>query len=72
MRVLLFGNLAERIKEAELRLEGEMRVSELRALLAPRVGSLPYAVAINGRVESEDRWIPQDAEVALLPPFSGG
>ena len=72
MRVLLFGNLAESLGSSELILKGEMRISELRTHLAPQVGSLAYAVAINGRVESEDHLIPANAEVALLPPFSGG
>jgi molybdopterin converting factor small subunit len=72
MRVLLFGNLAERFGSSELEIEGEFRISELRAHLATQAGALPYAVAINGRVENEDRVIPSDAEVALLPPFSGG
>ncbi len=72
MRVLLFGNLAEHVGQSELVFEGEMRISELRARLRPLSGTLPYAVAINGRIEDEDRVIPLDAEVALLPPFSGG
>jgi len=52
-------------------------VADLRQALAERVPSLQpllsrCAVAINEEFADDDLPIPSDAEVALLPPVSGG
>lgn len=38
----------------------------------PELKSLKFSLAINKKVASEQTEIPKGAEVALLPPFSGG
>jgi len=52
-------------------------VAELRRRLAERVpalaGLLPRcAVAVNEEFADDDVSVPRDAEIALLPPVSGG
>jgi molybdopterin converting factor subunit 1 len=52
-------------------------VADLRSALARRVPELEgflarCAVAVNEEFADDHRVVPRDAEVALLPPVSGG
>jgi molybdopterin synthase sulfur carrier subunit len=52
-----------------------MTVKSMRDTLAERWPDLEgkiYLVAINQKMASDDDLISDDAEVALMPPFSGG
>ena len=52
-----------------------MTVKSMRDTLAERWPALEgktYLVAINQKMASDDDLISDDAEVALMPPFSGG
>jgi molybdopterin synthase catalytic subunit/molybdopterin converting factor small subunit len=63
--------------EREIELPAGSRIADLRALLDrshPALGPLwpRLAIAIDGRIAGPEAEIPDGAEVALLPPVSGG
>lgn len=79
IRLLAFASASDAIGTAELALdlpEGA-RVADLRACLDPRYPSLAplwprLAIAVNGAIAKPDSPLAEGAEVALLPPVSGG
>jgi molybdopterin converting factor small subunit len=79
LRVVAFASAAETLGRAELRLElaAGARVTELREFLLARHPDLAplwsrLAIAVDGRVVGADEPLVEGAEVALLPPVSGG
>jgi molybdopterin converting factor small subunit len=75
--ILAFGMVAEKMGRRAWALETDRAgsVGELRAYLEAEVPSLcglPFSVAVNRETAPDDAPIPDGAEVALLPPFSGG
>jgi molybdopterin synthase catalytic subunit len=77
--VLLFAQARERAGCSSLALElpEGSRVGDAVDLLTRRHPALdalrPHlAVAMNGRLVRPDAAVPPDAELALLPPVSGG
>jgi len=77
--VLFFAQVRERAGRAsvELSLPGGSRLADALAALArehPALGPLwPHlAVAVNGRLARPETPLPEGAELALLPPVSGG
>lgn len=78
VRVLLFAAAKARagVDVVELELPAGATVAQARAALAARVpalGGLARAViAVNEEVAEEGDVIPHGAELALLPPVSGG
>lgn len=77
--VLLFAQARERAGTARLNLElpDGSRVADALAILErrlPALGALAthLAVAVNGQVSPPAAPIPPGAELALLPPVSGG
>src|SRR5690349_10344574 len=79
IRLLAFATAADALgtDETEMELPEGSRVSDLRARLDREHPSLAalwprLAVAVDGRVVRPDEPIPDGAEVALLPPVSGG
>lgn len=77
VRALLFAGLREAAgRDAlELELPEGARVRELRAAaqeLAPALAAHSYAVAVDAAYAAEDQPLAEGAEVALLPPVSGG
>jgi molybdopterin synthase catalytic subunit len=78
-RVLLFAGLKERLKraEVELELEGEPTVADLLAALGrafPEIApDLAHCrVAIDQAFARPDDPLPAGAEIAVIPPVSGG
>lgn len=59
-------NLAEGASAADLRRQLALRYPALKGLLEH------CALAVNGEFAADDLRLPQRAEVALLPPVSGG
>lgn len=59
-------DLPERATAADVRTALAARVPALESLLAR------CAIAVNEEFADDDLLIPRDAEVALLPPVSGG
>jgi molybdopterin synthase catalytic subunit len=79
IRLLAFATAADVLgrDETEIELPEGSRVSDLRARLDREHPSLSplwprLAVAVDGRVVTPEEPIPDGAEVALLPPVSGG
>ena len=79
VKVLFFAQAREKAGTSQLDLDlpDGSRVSDALALIQSRVPALealaPHlAVAVNGEVSPPGRPIPPGAELALLPPVSGG
>lgn len=70
-----FGMIAEKLGADQLRLENPGNSHKLKNELFtkyPELEGLKFNLAINKKMVSEETDIPIGAEVALLPPFSGG
>ncbi|MBN7812756.1 MoaD/ThiS family protein [Algoriphagus sp. H41] len=75
MHLKAFGMIAEKIGTAELELENPGTLAALGETLRgrfPDLQSAKFGFAINKKLLQGDAEIPAGAEVALLPPFSGG
>ncbi|MFN5250833.1 MAG: MoaD/ThiS family protein [Bacteroidota bacterium] len=73
--VLIFGELKDITQTRAIEALPAMTVKSMRDTLAERWPDLEgkiYLVAINQKMASDDDLISDDAEVALMPPFSGG
>src|SRR5262245_53020040 len=77
--VQLFGGARQRAGRAriELDLPESARVSDLRAALAAQEPALApllasVRIAVDSEYAEEDRVIPEGAELAVIPPVSGG
>ncbi|GAA0878191.1 hypothetical protein GCM10009119_11590 [Algoriphagus jejuensis] len=75
IHIKAFGLIAEKLGTADL----EMAYSADSGLLLedllskfPDLRSLKFSLAINKKLISGTQVIPEGAEIALLPPFSGG
>ena len=78
LRVALFAGMAEAAgtRQAEIRWRGGT-VADLRAALEaayPAIGGLlaRSAVAIGNRYAADEAEVPATADVAIIPPVSGG
>ncbi|GAB3222690.1 MoaD/ThiS family protein [Algoriphagus aestuariicola] len=70
-----FGMIAEKIGGSELEWKNPGTLEALRAKLEnefPDLKAAKFGFAINKKLLQSDAEIPAGAEVALLPPFSGG
>ena len=79
IRLLAFASAVDALgtTEKELELPDGSRVADLRERLdRDHLGLVPLwprmAIAVDGRVVSADAYLKDGAEVALLPPVSGG
>jgi len=79
LRLLAFASASDVLGTGELELElpGPATVADLRAWLDARYPALAplwprLAVAVNGSIAGSDEPLSEGAEVALLPPVSGG
>ncbi len=79
IKVLFFATLRERVgtKSVELEIPADMTVQELKDKLASDYPNLKESmktilVSVNKEYAFDEAAIPQDAEVALFPPVSGG
>ncbi|MDA1260315.1 MAG: MoaD/ThiS family protein [Planctomycetota bacterium] len=77
MKILLFAGLAEACgaRTVECAVPAAATVADLRAAAEaahPALRGRPYAVAVNARRATESESIPSGAEIAFLPPVSGG
>ena len=76
--LLFFGKAREiaRVKNLVLSLPAASTVGSLRSILSEQFpgldASLAFAVAINQRYAQNEDVIPDNAEVAIIPPVSGG
>lgn len=75
IRIKAFGMIAEKIGSAELELENPGSLEALQAKLEaqfPDLKATKFGYAINKKLLQGNAEIPAGAEIALLPPFSGG
>jgi len=75
MKILIFGKLTDIFGADNYSMEPVATVSELKEKLEhafPRLKNDVYLIAINNKIVQGNASIPSDAEVALLPPYSGG
>jgi len=75
MRIQIFGKLTDIFGADNYTIELAATVSELKEKLEqtfPQLVNYVYLVVINDEIAQENSSIPPDAEVALLPPYSGG
>lgn len=73
--IRLFGILAERLQAVTLDFPYHSDTATLRQALEtayPVLRIHTYQIAVNHTLASLGSPVPIDAEVALLPPFSGG
>ena len=74
VQVVPFGQITD-ITGSETFPMNAASTGELRTLLEekyPQLKSKKFAIAVNKQLIKGDMELPQQAEVALLPPFSGG
>ena len=75
LKIKAFGMVAEKIGASEIELGYASSSSELVQDLVrnyPDLKGVKFSLAVNKKLISEDVFIPEYAEIALLPPFSGG
>jgi len=75
MKILIFGKLTDIFGADNYSMESVTNVPELKEKLEqafPQLTNYVYLIAINNEIVQENAVIPSDAEVALLPPYSGG
>jgi len=78
IKLLCFGKAREIVlyKQIDMTIPSGITVGELRTHLLeiyPALnGQLAYAVAVNQNYAQNDEVIPSNAEVAIIPPVSGG
>lgn len=73
--VKAFGIIAEKIKTSELTIDGIPTTDTLLGYLHhqfPELRHMKFSIAVNRKQAVGNTAIPHGAEVALLPPFSGG
>lgn len=74
IKLQLFGMLADRI-HSQLEIEEVNDTDSLRSKLAeidPVFDELPFSIAVNRQIITENTVIGTADEIALLPPFAGG
>ncbi len=75
IHIKAFGLVAEKIGTTELTLDHLHDSAVLLDALQvkfPALKSVKFSLAINKKTVSGKQEIPVDAEIAILPPFSGG
>ena len=75
MNVLLFGQLADAAGTRLMQVEAQADTDELIRYIqqvCPPLRGLPYNVAVNRDIIHANTVLAPDAEIALLPPYSGG
>lgn len=74
-KILLFGQLKEKLKADYLEIESagdsDILLDKLKDEF-PILGDLSFRVAVDKNLISEKVTLSEGSEVALLPPFSGG
>jgi molybdopterin synthase sulfur carrier subunit len=75
MKILAFGKIAELLGKTELEYDNMPNTDILLGFLQqqyPELKNMKFSLAVNKKQVTGNTEIPQGAEVALLPPFSGG
>jgi sulfur-carrier protein len=75
IHIKAFGMVAEKIGTTGLAMSHTGDSAELLdALLVkfPALKTVKFTLAINKKIVNGTQGVPENAEIALLPPFSGG
>jgi molybdopterin converting factor subunit 1 len=79
VKVLFFATIRERtgVKEVQIELPENSQVVDFKEKLVQQFPSLAVGmsstlVAVNREFAFDDQIIPEDAELAVFPPVSGG
>lgn len=75
IKIRAFGMIAERLGQEEILLTNPGSTDLLLQKLYqdfPQLEAMKFSLAINKKLCNSPESIPQEAELALLPPFSGG
>jgi len=75
IHIKAFGMVAEMIGLSDLSMDHSGDSTELLdALLVkfPELKTVKFTLAVNKKIVNGIQEIPENAEIALLPPFSGG
>ncbi|EMR03673.1 MoaD/ThiS family protein [Cesiribacter andamanensis] len=75
VNILAFGRIAELTAAREWKMQGVRSTEEVRQQLEatyPALQGMRYALALNKKIITADTPLSEGAELALLPPFSGG
>ena len=75
INLLAFGKIADITTRGNWKMQGVQSTEALRAQLEqqfPQLRGMSYQVAVNQKIVNSDTPLGDQAEVALLPPFSGG
>ena len=73
--VLLFGMLADEIKQSTIEIENAFDTDSLLSKLKafhPVFKDATFAIAVNMELVNGNASIFENDEIALLPPFAGG
>lgn len=76
MNIKIFGKLTDIFQSESYQIKEKVNtVSNLKELLEnyfPDLKTLNYLIIVNNTNTKESDRIPEGAEIALLPPYSGG
>lgn len=73
--IKLFGQIVDVVGSNSIQLDDVVSTDELVQVLQlkyPALINSKYKVAVNRNIIQSNTTLQQDAEIALLPPFSGG
>lgn len=75
MIIKVFGQLTDVFKNENISVENAANVEELKKRLLdsfPALADKTFVVAVNKKIIHTNISLLENAEIALLPPFSGG
>jgi len=75
MTIKVFGQLTDVFKQENISVENAADVEELKKRLLdsfPALADKTFVVAVNKKIIHKNISLSENAEIALLPPFSGG
>ncbi len=75
MNIKVFGQLTDIFKQENVSVERAADVEELKNHLIdsfPALAGKSFVVAVNKKIVHQNISLTENAEIALLPPFSGG
>ena len=75
VEITLFGQLADIVGTNKFHLQDIPDTDTLQQILHekyPALSHLRYSIAVNKKTIHENTILDEDANVAFLPPFSGG
>ncbi len=73
--VKLFGQIADIVGNTSLKIDDvadTIALTKKMQVMFPALSGLEYAVAVNKKIIQGNTTLQHDAEIAILPPFSGG